>query len=730
MAVERPTFSESWYRVADLRPRLRSTVQVHRQHYRGQMWHVLQDETANQFFRLNVPAYRFVGLLDGRRTVAEVWRICNEQLGDQAPTQGEAIQLLGQLYTSNLLHAELPPDAEGLLRRYRKRRVREVQGYLTNLLFVRIPLLDPDHFLDRWVGVFGRVFTSWALLAWLVLLGAALHALAGRGADLVGGSEGILDPKNLPLLYLSLAAVKIFHEFGHAFACKRFGQLAGGAGEVHVMGVMFLVFMPLPYMDASSAWALADKWRRVVVGAAGMFVELAVAAVAAIVWAGTSPDAAIHGICYNIMFIASVSSLLFNGNPLLRFDAYYILSDLLEIANLAQRSKEYIYYLVKRYVWGVRRARSPANTRGERAWFVFYGVASTIYRVFILAMILLFLTDRLPQQLRVVALLFALVSGVIWLGLPLVKFFRYLATSGELLRVRGRAVATTAIFLAAVVTGVGLIDAPDRCRVEGIVEPVNMAVVYARSDGFLEEFLPSGLPVTPDGEPLLRCVNPDLTARRDHLLAERRRLQARRRIAQTQEPAAAQILAGQIAALDQQIRRAKEELALLELRAPLAGTWISPQIDRAGGSYLRRGDQVGMVADTRRLMIRAAADQQVAAMLVADASPDVEIRVRRRPDMKLRGRTQRILPAGQVRLPSAALGYRAGGAMRTAIDDPRGTKAAQPFFEIHVRPDEHDAACLLSGQRVVVRFTMPAKPLLAQWWRRLTQLLQRRLNIQ
>src|SRR5512133_608341 len=112
MPVDRPTFSESWYRVAELHPRMRATVQVHRQYFRGNMWHVIQDPANNQFFRLNEPAYRFIALLDGKRTVAEAWKICNEQEGDNAPTQGEAIRLLGQLYASNLLSADLAPDTE------------------------------------------------------------------------------------------------------------------------------------------------------------------------------------------------------------------------------------------------------------------------------------------------------------------------------------------------------------------------------------------------------------------------------------------------------------------------------------------------------------------------------------------------------------------------------------------------------------------------------------------
>jgi len=155
MAVERPTFHEAWYRVSGLRPRLLSRVKVYRQHFRGQMWHVLEDPSSNKFSRLSDDAWQFIALLDGKRTVSQAWQICYDQLGDRAPTQGESIKLLGQLYCSNLLQAEVTPDAESLFNRYSSRVKREVQSHLSNLLFIRIPLLDPDRFLERWVGFFG-----------------------------------------------------------------------------------------------------------------------------------------------------------------------------------------------------------------------------------------------------------------------------------------------------------------------------------------------------------------------------------------------------------------------------------------------------------------------------------------------------------------------------------------------------------------------------------------------
>jgi len=728
MAVDRPTFHESWYRVAQLRPRLLSSVQVHRQHFRGQMWYVLENPSNNEFSRISVEAYRFVGMLDGRRTVAEVWRICNEQLGDRAPTQGEVIQLLGQLYCSNLLYAELAPDTKGLFSRYRTRIKRQVQGFLTNLLFIRIPLLDPDHFLERWIGIFGWLFSWVGLVLWLTIMTAGLYFVIGNIKELIYQSSDVLAPDNLVLLYLSMIIIKVCHEFGHGFACKRFGRLNGSGGQVHVMGVMFLVFVPLPYVDASSAWAFRKKWRRAIVGMSGVMVELMGAAIAVIIWANTSTGT-LHIIAYNIIFVASISTLLFNGNPLLRFDAYYVLSDLVEIPNLSQRSKNYIYYLVKKYCWKLKSTHNPANSPGEMVWFVFYGIASTAYRIFICIRILLFLNDRLPEALFILVPFFAVSAIIAWVLVPVGKFIRYLATSGELARNRGRAVASTLGGLALIIVCIGILRVPDYCRIEGIAEPVDLAIVHAESDGFVTDFLPTDQTVTPGEKALVEAVNPELEAEKKGLLAELRSLEVKQRIAQMEEIAAAQILAEQIEALQEKIARVEFELSSLFVQPTLSGTWVSPDIEKTKGTYLRRGEQIGFVASLDDVRIRATAGQELAALLVEQAYERLEIRVKGRPEVMLTGSIEKIFPAGQEVLPSEALGYAVGGAMPTLSQDPRGITAAEQFFEIRIRPNPDSSVRLLSGQRVIARIQMPSKPLAAQWWRSVRQLFQRRFHI-
>ncbi len=732
MAVDRPTFHESWYRVAQSKPRLRASVQTLRQHYRGRPWHVVRDPASNRFYRLSEPAYHFVALLNGRRTVEQAWEASNDALGDAAPTQGEVIQTLGQLYGANLLQSDLPADAVGLFERYRKRVNREVRGYMSNLLFVRIPLFDPNWILDRWIGVVGWLFGPVGFVLWIALLATAGYFLAGRGEELMSATANIFagdylrQPDKLALLYLCFAAIKALHEFGHGFACKRFGVQQGTGGDVHTMGIMLLVFMPVPYVDASSSWAFRNKWQRAFVGAAGMYVELAVAAAAAIVWANTGPGT-VNAIAYNLVLIASITTLLFNGNPLLRYDGYYILSDLLEAPNLNQRSKEFLYYLVRKYAYGARRVRNPAHTPGERFWLPFYGVASFAYRVIICVGILLFVADKA----FFVGAILALAAIVTWVFVPLGKWAHYLATSGELMRTRGRAIALTLGTFAVLVLSVSAIPVDDAQRAQGVVEPVDYAVIHMKQDGFLASALPTGQPVEPNAMPLVRAENADLVATRRMLQAQLREAHAQLRLARTEDLAQAQALARKIDALNKQLAHARRQISDLQPTANVRGTWIAPDVDSLTGAYVERGRRLGVVASLDHLIIRAVADQKLGPRIQTETTTGatVEIRVDGRPDLFRTGKIERIIQAGSENLPSPALSSRAGGTVPVKPDDREGRTAAEPYFEIRIAPDDANTAPLHVGQRVIVRFNLPERPLVVQWWRSLRQLLQQRFQV-
>jgi len=159
------------------------------------------------------------------------------------------------------------------------------------------------------------------------------------------------------------------------------------------------------------------------------------------------------------------------------------------------------------------------------------------------------------------------------------------------------------------------------------------------------------------------------------------------------------------------------------------GTWIAPDIEHYKGVYLERGKSIGFVASLDDVIIRATAGQKVAAMLIEQADKEVEFRVKGQPKLLMTGKIEQIFPSGHELLPSEALGYAVGGPIPTAPQDPQGTKSAEMFFEIRIKPNAGSSVRLLTGQRIVVRIRMHPKPLALQWWLSARQLFQRRFHI-
>ena len=711
-------FHESWYRIAGQRLALRSSVRVRRQLFRGERWHVLYDQFSNQYYRLRPVAYEFIARLDSSRTVEEVWKETMAQDPDGAPGQEEVIQLLAQLYHANLLHFELPADSAKLFERYKERKQQIRRATLMSIMFFHIPLLDPDALLRRLAPIIRIVVSPIGAALWVGVVSAAIKVVIDNFALLRVQGQGVLALPNLPLLYLALILIKALHEFGHAFSVRRFG------GEVHTMGVMFLIFNPLPYMDATAAWAFRSKWQRVLVSASGMITELFIAALAVFVWANTGPGL-LHSLAYNMIFVASVSTILFNINPLLRFDGYYILLDLLDIPNLQGKANQHLRHLVERYAFGYKSSRTPAASFKEGFWLTFFGLASGAYRLAIFTTILLVVADRFLM----LGIIMAAVCAVTWVIVPIFRLINYLATNPRLERTRLRASAVCLLAAAVLVGFLYFLPFPNNFKAPGVLKGSEYAVVVSKIEGTINQILVEPGTRVERGKPLLRMLNPDLDYRIQEVQASLDEVMAMRQKALQNSQADLRSIDSLINSIRKQLEQLLEQKQNLTVKAEIPGLYISNTIEDSLGMWVRRGTVLGELVDDREYYFISVVSQQDVSQVFSDAIRSSEVRLAGQSNIGLPVVSYTRIPYEQRQLPSVVLGLRAGGEIPVSVTEAGGTTAAESFYEVRLGIAPDSGAALYHGRSGKVRFRLAPEPLLRQWYRKLWQLLQKRYQL-
>jgi len=716
-ATTAPLLSNWWYRVATRKPKLRSHARLHRHRYRGEVWYLLQDATSSRVHRFTPAARLIIALMDGSRSVAELWQIANTHLGENAPTQDEMIQLLGQLHSADLLQSDVTPDvAELFARGEREETARQRRSY-ANPMAIRIPLWDPDAFLNRFRGLIRLIWSRGAAVLWLAVVLPALFLIPSHWPELTNNlSDRVFAAENLVALYLVFPVIKLMHELGHATATK------AGGGEVHDLGIMLMVLMPVPYVEASAATVFKSKYQRAVIGAAGMAIELFIAAIAFYVWMLIEPGL-LRAILFNVMLVASVSTLLFNGNPFLRYDAYYILADLIEIPNLAARSARYWGYVIERYVLRVPEAEPPNASAAEKAWFLFYGLVSTIYRLFVTIIIALFIAG----QFFIIGVLLALWAVGAMVVFPVVKAFRHFASNPRMRSHRSRILAITT----SIVLGLGglllVVPMPYHSHAEGVLWLPEEAVVRAGANGFLSHFLVQpGAPVV-RGDELVQCNEPGLISQKRRSEAKVAELQAEYSAQFVADRAKAQLVHDKIVHEQANLNLLNERVAELVVRAKGNGRFVAQQPGDMPGRYYRKGDPLGYVIGEVPPLARVVISQE-SVDKVRLATDRVRVRRVDQAQPAWEGKVMREVPAGVEYLPSAALAVEGGGEIAVDPRDTKGPKTLERMFQIDVALDDMIHATHF-GQRVFVRFEHQMEPIAFRIYRSVRLLFLSSFNV-
>ena len=715
--MTRQLLSAAWYRVAGLRPRLRSHIHISRHEYRGERWYVIEDRISRRTHRLTPTAHFVIGLMNGRRTMQEIWDAALGRLGDDVPTQDEVIQLLGQLHVSDVMQCEVAPDVDELLLRARRLSHRGTLARLLSPLAIKVPLLDPDRFLGRFRHWYRHLFGPAGALLWLAVVGwGAVTAVQHWGELTQDVSNRVLAPENLLILGLVFPLLKALHEFGHACAVKAWG------GEVHEMGIMFLVLMPIPYVDATAANAFPEKRRRVVVSSAGMVVELFIASIALFLWLEMQPGLP-RAILFNIMLIAGVSTVLFNANPLLRFDGYYILGDLIEIPNLRQRANQYLTGLCQRHLFGMEVA-IPDVTGRERLWFTSFSVAAFVYRIFITFAIAVFVASHY-FFIGVLLAIWAVVSAFV---LPLVGLVAYVGWNPRLRRHRPRAIAVSSTIVLGLSALLFLVPVPSWTNAQGVIRVPEQSAVRGGTDGFVTRVVVQPGVRVQRGQPLVEAADPALPARIRGLEARKAELEARYQSEVTSAIVRAQLTAEQLKAVGAELHLARERRDELVMRSPADGIFAVFAPQDLPGRFVRKGEPVGYVIPEAMLTARVVVPQQ-SADLVRTRTERVEVKLAERISDTVEARILREVPGASDRLPSMALSHAGGGevALDPVANPGQEPKALQTHFEFELELPAVRAAGF--GGRIYVRFEHGRVSIAGQVTRWMRQLFLQRLAV-
>lgn len=693
-----PLFNEHWYRVKTLKPRLVSDVITRRHVYRGTPSYVLYRESSKAVHRASAETFELLGSLDGEMTLEQLWQLALQKQGDQAPSQSELMQLMAQLHEAELLLVDRRLSADHLFSRAQEKNRQDIKQRYLNPLFIRFSLLNPDRLLDLTYPKISWLFSRYAGMLWMLIVFIALVELLPRWSVLTYelSTLDLITPMHTLLFALVYPAMKLIHEMAHGLMVKRFG------GNVRETGIAMMVLLPIPYVDASYAAVLPDKRQRILISAAGIMVELGIAALAALVWVnsnGTTQDVAL-----TVMLIGGVSTVLFNANPLLKFDGYYVLSDWLEIPNLADRSRAFIRESIGNKLFGdIGREVVPVDQR-EKFWLIAYGVMSGVYRFGLMVFIAWIISGQYFFFGALVALWIFFNSIV----LPLIQFGRFVNSGNSTLRLR--ATGIVAFSICVLLLPAIFLPLPHSSFAQGVVWLPDNAVVRVASDCEVTEVMTQPGDLVQSGEILFECGNPELEHRVNALQAQLDEVRARQHGLGAGEQVERMQLSNTAAAISAQLASEREKMDKQLLTAQSSGEFVLLDNTQLLGSFFSQGDVAAYIVTPDSRTVRMALNEAA----IADIEGSVERVELAFATLSHSFKTYpssivRQTPKGEFTVSSAGLTSVGGGSL---LADPAGDGLAvmEPVFGVDL--EWPVAAPLVNiGSHVHVKLTYSPKPL-------------------
>ncbi len=716
--------------------RKRGDLDISTSWFQGEQSWIVKDPVSLKYHRLREAEMIVLRMLDGQTTLREI----KESLQDRFPTKiarlSDLQHLLSSLFRAGMLLSDAPGQAEQLLKRHRETRGRELRGRLSNVLAIRFPGFDPEWILNRLNPWFGWIFGPTGRTVWCIVALTAASLLLGNIDEFrrrLPNFQDFFAAQNFMWLAIVMAVTKICHEFGHGLSCKYFD------GECHEIGVMLLVFTPAMYCDTSDSWLLPNKWHRAFIGAAGMYVEVFLASLATFVWWYTQPGV-LNFMCLNVMFVSSVSTVVFNANPLLRYDGYYILSDILEIPNLAQKSRLAMLNLLRVVCLGLKSISPRQLPQRNHLTFALYSVASFCYRWFVLVMITWFVSKVFePYGLQIIGQIIIAMSVVGLVIVPLWKLGQFFMVPGRIQEVKMPRLIVSIIIVTLFAAAIAFVPVPNRIITSVVIRPDNAGRVYATVPGRLKEILVQPGDKIEAGQPLAKLENIDSELSLTSLESERIQQESHLKMMkfrQVDDPSMSGAIPHAQAVLDDintRLAERRKDLDRLVLVAENAGTIMPPPElpESSGGDELETWsgtpfdpENLNLTMEAGQLFCMVGDPGKMNATLVFDQSyieliksgQEVEILLDELPDRQLTG-TIREVAKIDMQSPPRELTLAAGGPLATAVDRDTGEqKLMFVMYEASVPLHDLDVE-LLNGFRGHAKIHLEREPL----WRRIVR---------
>ena len=660
--------------------------------------YLVEDEVTGRFFRVGLPQYTFLSMLDGKRTVSTALMKTSTLLREHAIDESEAANLCKWAIESGLVESENGNSTARRVEQHEQIQKSKMVSYL-NPMMMRIPLFNPDPMVTAISRFVNFLVSPLGAVIWIVVCVYGFLELASHWDEFFLNRVSSFSATDFAWIGLTWVILKLVHELAHSLVCKKFG------GRVSSCGILFLLMIPMPFVDVTSSWRFDNKWKRILTSAAGMMSEVFIAAIACVIWVSSEPGPLQYH-AGNVIISATLHTLLFNINPLMRFDGYYMLADLLEIPNLATHGRAWLKGVFKRLYFG----NKPAKLKETG----FRGLAVRIYGV--LAMLWFFsiaigLSLAASSFIEGFGLLVAIIGIIMWAGIPLYQLAKYFVMGTETER-PNRVWFTMAMSLTVLLLGCFFYFCPSPSVVSApvVIDYEPLSVVRANSMGFAKSIHVLPGQQVEEGELLVTLENPELEHELHSLLIDIEISELRIKTFFSQgEISSVQLEQDELKAMHERKTELESRIADLKIYAPQAGCVLARDLESSIGKHFTPGDEILSIAQEGELHAIALTRQSDIEWVAENPEAEIELLVwgRHENDL-LHGKIKYVNPRARDDLPHESFAATVGGPLavlpRSQVEENGGEESegemmlTQPRVPIEIALDPSDLEDLAAGQ--------------------------------